>query len=484
MNREFLINLFFLISINVIIKPFYLFGIDLKVQNEVDNYGLYFALLNFSYIFQIFSDLGIQQYNNRNISQHDYLFDKYFPHLLFLKGGLSLLFLLFSLFAAFLIGYQIDDLYLLSFLLFNQIFITLIFFFRSNISGLQHYRLDSMLSVLDKLLMILICVPLLWGPWVKYFTIQSFIYAQTAAFATTALIAFALTRRYLKRKLKFKWNTVLLKAILKQSIPFSLVVLLMSIYTRVDAVMIERLLYDPITEKGIKEGNVYAAAYRLLDAINMICFLFAGLLLPMFSRMLKKKENVQTLWKLSASIMLVVTVGFSVAVCFNAEEIMRLLYDSYNESMVEVLVLLMVGFNSIGIIHIVGTLLTANGNLLQMNIVFVLGILVNIISNYFLILEYGAWGAAFSTIITQSFVALAELEIARRSFAVKLNYTFISRIILFVIGVLIINWGLDKLNLHWFICFALAGIGALVWAFVTKIVEPQRILSNFRSKTI
>lgn len=483
MNREFLLNLVFLISINLIIKPFYVFGIDLKVQNVVENYSLYFALLNFSYIFQIFSDLGIQQYNNRNIAQHDYLFDKYFPHILGLKGGLSIVFLGLSLGSALLLGYGLEELYLLIFLLLNQVFITFTFFFRSNISGLQHYRLDSILSVLDKLLMMLICVPLLWGPWVAFFQIEWFVYAQTAAFGLTALISFALTRRYLKGKLNLYWNRPLLSAILKQSIPFSLVVLLMNIYTRIDAVMIERLLHNSITKEGIEQGNIYAAAYRLLDAINMICFLFAGLLLPMFARMLKNKENIQALWKLSSSLMLVITVSFSVAVCFNAPEIMSLLYVNYNPSMAEVLILLMIGFNSIGIIHIVGTLLTANSNLMAMNVVFVVGIVINTCSNYFLILEYGAWGAAISTIMTQSFVALAELELARRAFSVSLNGVFLVQILAFILGVGLINWSLQALATPWFLSFVLAGLFSVIWALITKIIDVRSILGIIKTKT-
>jgi O-antigen/teichoic acid export membrane protein len=476
MNREFLLNLVFLISINLIIKPFYVFGIDLKVQNVVENYSLYFALLNFSFIFQIFSDLGIQQYNNRKIAQHDYLFDKYFPHILGLKGGLSIVFLVLSFSSALLLGYGREELYLLIFLLFNQIFITFTFFFRSNISGLQHYRLDSIISVLDKVLMMVICIPLLWGPWVDSFQIEWFVYAQTVAFGLTALIAFGLTRSYLNRKLVLSWNRPLLSAILKQSIPFSLVVLLMSIYTRIDAVMIERLLQNPITNENIKQGNIYVAAYRLLDAINMICFLFAGLLLPMFARMLKNKENIQPLWKLSSSLMLVITVSFSVAVCFNAPEIMSLLYINYTPSMAEVLILLMIGFNSIGIIHIVGTLLTANGNLMAMNIVFVVGIAINICSNYFLILEYGAWGAAISTLITQSFVALAELELARRTFSVNLNGRFLLQVLVFVLGVLGINLGLEALASPWFLSFVLAGVFSVLWALITKVIDVRGLV--------
>ena len=70
MNRDFLLNLAFLIGINLLVKPLYILGIDVTVQNVVgENYGLYFALLNFTYLMQIVGDLGIQQFNNRRIAQ-------------------------------------------------------------------------------------------------------------------------------------------------------------------------------------------------------------------------------------------------------------------------------------------------------------------------------------------------------------------------------------------------------------------------------
>jgi hypothetical protein len=64
MNREFLINTLFLVVINVIIKPFYIFGIDRAVQNRVGevNYGIYFALFSFTFLFQIINDFGIQNF--------------------------------------------------------------------------------------------------------------------------------------------------------------------------------------------------------------------------------------------------------------------------------------------------------------------------------------------------------------------------------------------------------------------------------------
>ncbi|MDC0230514.1 polysaccharide biosynthesis C-terminal domain-containing protein, partial [Aureispira] len=182
-------------------------------------------------------------------------------------------------------------------------------------------------------------------------------------------------------------------------------------------------------------------------------------------------------------VMIVITVSFSISFCFNAQEIMMFLYNDYSHSMTEVVVLLMIGFNAIGVIYIVGTLLTANGNLLQMNFVFSIGIIINISSNYFMILSFGAWGAAICTIITQAFVALAELELVRRHFKIEIKYWYIGRIILFGLGVCAINYGVEQIEIFWFIRFVLAGICCLIWAFLSKMLQIQRVLSMFRPIT-
>ena len=53
MQRKFLTNLLFLIFVNVLIKPFYIFGIDRTVQVTVGtaDYGLYAVLYNFSILY-------------------------------------------------------------------------------------------------------------------------------------------------------------------------------------------------------------------------------------------------------------------------------------------------------------------------------------------------------------------------------------------------------------------------------------------------
>ena len=279
MKREFLLNIVFLLTANLLIKPFYLFGIDRTVQNTVSEseYGLYFALFNFTFLFQIVNDFGIQNYNNRNIAQHRHLLVKYFPNLIVLKGLLSILYLALVLGIGWWAGYTLPHFSLLLFIAFNQILFSLVLYLRSNVSGLGRYRLDSLLSVTDRLLLILICSVLLWGNLVPGpFRIEWFVWAQTASLSMTALIAMSIVARRLPR-FRLRINPVFLRYLLRESAPYALSIFLMSAYYRLDGLMIEQLLPDGATEAGL-----YASAYRLYEAANMVGFLFAGLLLPLF----------------------------------------------------------------------------------------------------------------------------------------------------------------------------------------------------------
>ena len=130
MNREFFINIVFLVSINLLIKPFFIFGIDRTVQNTVgaEIYGIYFALLNFTYLMQIFNDFGINSFNSRNIARHNHLLDKYFPNILIAKGLLGIVYLVVTFSIAWFFGYGVYF-HLLVAIAINQLLVSSVAFF-------------------------------------------------------------------------------------------------------------------------------------------------------------------------------------------------------------------------------------------------------------------------------------------------------------------------------------------------------------------
>jgi len=290
MQKKFLKNLALLIFLNLLVKPFWIFGIDREVQNLVgpEEYGFYFAIINFSFLFFIFLDLGITNFNNRNIAQNNQLLNKHLAGIGTLKLLLGILYAIVIFAIGLMIGYEGRQLYLLAWVGFNQFMLSIILYLRSNLSGLLLFKTDSLISVLDRTLMIIICGFLLWSNYFGgYFSIEWFVYAQTIAYAITAFIALIAV---LKRsgKLKLNWNWLFFMMILKKSMPFALLILLMSFYNRIDPVLIERLLPGKL---GEVQSGIYAQAFRLLDAGQNVAFLFAVLLLPLFSKMLKENQS-------------------------------------------------------------------------------------------------------------------------------------------------------------------------------------------------
>ena len=65
--------------------------------------------------------------------------------------------------------------------------------------------------------------------------------------------------------------------------PYALLIFLMSVYYYSDVVMVERM-------RGNIEAANYAHGYRFFMAFNMLGYLFAGLLLPIFSKLIKKSK--------------------------------------------------------------------------------------------------------------------------------------------------------------------------------------------------
>ena len=72
MQRSFLLNFGLVLVLNLLVKPFYILGIDAGVQRAVGSaaYGTYAALLSLGFLLNIVLDLGMTNQNTRHIAQH------------------------------------------------------------------------------------------------------------------------------------------------------------------------------------------------------------------------------------------------------------------------------------------------------------------------------------------------------------------------------------------------------------------------------
>lgn len=110
------------------------------------------------------------------------------------------------------------------------------------------------------------------------------------------------------------------------------------------------------------------------------------------------------------------------------------MYNDAGEA-VKVLPILMFCFVAIASTYIFGTLLTANNNLKQLNVLALVGLCLNIILNYILIPQYQAYGSAIASLITQALIVLVQVIIVKKVFKFPFNFKFILSIIV-IVGVL------------------------------------------------
>jgi O-antigen/teichoic acid export membrane protein len=444
MNREFFTNILFLILVNVLIKPLYIFGIDRSVQNRVGEaeYGVYFTITSFTVMLYIINDLGIQNYNSREIARYRHLLDKYFSNILVLKTILAGVYLVIIFIISFLLGYDYALYPLIFYLALNQIFLQFLGYLRSNVAGLGFYKWSSLLTILDKVLLLIMGSILLWvKPFSDNFDLLWFVHAQNLTLFLTCSVAFILVFKQVKT-VKFRFNKPFLLVILRGSLPYALSVFLMGVYTRTDVVMLERFLPD-----GKIEAGIYASAYRLLDAVNVMGFLFSMLLWPMFSRLFKEGESVRPLLRLSFQVIMTGAVTFAVATGFHRAAIMHVLYTKATAYSGDVLGVLMMSFVAVSGMYIYSALLGANGRVRHMNILFGVAIVINIVLNILLISHYKALGAAISTLTTQFFVMFGLMFLSQKMLLLpektimeRGTALWISKLIGFILSVFLINF--------------------------------------------
>lgn len=479
---QFYSNLAFLVFVNLLVKPLYVFGIDRKVQvalAESDgggSYGLYFALFNFSYLFYMLLDLGLTDFNRRAVAREPERVGEFLPNFLVAKAMLGGLYLCLLFLGAWAVGYGPAAFQLLVPLAVMQLFLSLLLYFRSNLGGLLYFRLDGLFSVLDRLLMIGFGAALLWG---DLLTVGRFAWAQALAYGLSAVICgvavWALAK---KRRPKMPASTASapwkidrkhVAKVFRDSLPFALLALLMTLYGRTDSIFLERLLPEGT---GAREADVFARGFRLFEALQNFALIFGHLVTPLFVRLLEQKESPEPLVRQSFGLLWAFAATAAVASFFYQNQLYGLLYEGtgHGPQDARVLGLLLLSFANVAMVYIFGSLLGAANRLRVLNGIALSALLINVLLNIVLVPRYQALGAATSALCTQTLSGIAHVVAAVWLLRLRLGWGYWARIALFSAGTTGLFLAAAQMGGTWTLFFA-AGLGAGLLAVATKMID-------------
>jgi O-antigen/teichoic acid export membrane protein len=462
-----------MVFLNLLVKPFSIFGIDATVQNRVgaEEYGLYFTLLNVSFLFNILMDLGINNFTVKNIAQYPHIVSRYMGKLISFRLFLFLIYSTITLLLGAIIGYDSREFSLLYFLIINQFLVTLIAYFRSHFSGFLFFKTEAFISVLDRLLLIFLCGTILLST--SEFKIEWFIWIQTLCYGLTTIIAFLLLLKQIGMP-KFSWHWTFSKAIVKKSLPFALLILLMMIYTRSDSIILER-----IHPNGKHEAGIYAQGFRLLDAFFLFGMIFSNLLFPLFSKLFRNQKSILPLLRTGGNMLIGGSLLIVFFCYFNGEFIIKLIYDTNIKESLPSFQWLMLSFLGMCFSLVFGTLLTAHGSLRILIFYSALSILLNLSMNFFLIPSLGAEGAAISAFSTQTFIGVVQFIYCSRMFNFEFSVKRIYSYLLYVLSIVLIFYLFQSVNVNYYYLFIELLLGTIA-LFVFKMIHLKELREQFK----
>lgn len=465
-------------SVNLLIKPFWILGIDRGVQNAVgyEAYGVYYELFAFSMYLIALLDLGLNTYMSSNVARNPQTLRDNFTAVTTFKLSASAVYFGLTLSLGYLSGYNSYRLSLLLILGFNQVLSYFYTYFRSITAGLQMFKQDAILSIVDRSLMIIICGLLLWAG-IGEMSIERFIYAQTFSYLIAAGVALWVIRHHLSN-LNWKPNLAKLTEVVKEMAPYTLLTLLMTLYTRLDATMLRTWAIE-----GDKQVGIYASAYRLLEAGNMMAALVAMLLLPIFSKMLAEKQSISPLVQFSTGLMVVPAFAFCVVAFFWQFPLIQLLNYQSNAYAGNVFGLVMLCFFPLSIMYVYGTLLTANRSLKTLNLFAIIALVGNIGLNYLLIPKYQALGAAISALITHGFIGITNFIWGIKIVQIRFDPSFLLKLASSLLLTFVVAFALNASQLPWIAGAICTGLCAVSCLFFLKIIRFSDIFLLLKQRS-
>lgn len=196
--------------------------------------------------------------------------------------------------------------------------------------------------------------------------------------------------------------------LLRRTFPFGLQESLAQLVFRLGAILLALLA----TSAAV---GAYAAGFRLLEAVLFLVYALAFAVLPMYSTLeIDGTPSLRDALNLSLRAGVLVAMPIAVALTLFAEPIVELLYGlpEYRDT---VAVLPWIGFAIVALAlgHLAGTLVLVRRSGRLTVVLTGAALALNVALNVVLIPVAGAEGAAAATLVTESFVAVVALFLAR-----------------------------------------------------------------------
>lgn len=357
------------------------------------NYGIFTFALAFAFIFEIFTDLGVSDFSQREVARDKKLAVPYFGNLLLWKSLLSM-----GVFIALVLTINLLKsspetrlaVYLLGFAgILRSFKVTCRSFFRA----FERFDLDCLTAYIERctLLATGIVVLILGGGLISF----------ALVFVVVRVFDLVLTFGILNWKVVKiipKFNFAFLRQLQIKALPFGLFSVIVVLYSYADTVMLSFMRTDV-------EVGWYNGAYKIYEGLIVFPWIICAVLYPRLSQLFVSTKNTHFLLS-SRAVKYMFIISFPILICgiMLSKNIVNILFGQEFQNSVVVLQILLAGIVFLFQIQLFQTILNSIDKQKVVMYVGVTGLIVNILLNLLLIPRYGVKGAAVTTVASELMV--------------------------------------------------------------------------------
>jgi len=370
-----LLNLFVLIAVIRYLGP--------------DEFGLYSYAISFYGLFVAFVSLGMESISIRELVKHPEKRDEILGSVFYsqLVGASITIFLI-----ALILVVTSAELYtsililIISISSFFQTFNVIDYYFRSKVKAKYSVYilfLSVLLVSIIKFILVIIGAPLIY-----------FVFAYVLEFVFNSIGYIIIYHLQKLKIINWKFDKKLALSLLKDSYPLILSGVVVSIYMKVDQVIIKNML-------DAKQVGYYAAAVRLSESWYFIPVAISNALFPAIvnAKSISKAVYLTRLQKLY-DVLAWIAIGISIPVSFLSVEIIQVLYGSKYLASAPILTIYIWAGTAV-FLGVASSQYLVTENLTKISLMRTsIGMIANVILNIILIPLYGIIGSAVATLIS------------------------------------------------------------------------------------
>ncbi len=433
-----------------------------------EGFGDYSTVLAFFAFFGSAADLGLYSITAREISRPEADEKKIISNALALRLTSSLLVFLIAPLLVYFLPYshdvKIGILIAAASFVFSTTYMVLNGVFQKNLA-MDKVASAEVLGKLLQITIIILAVKLNLG-------FIAIIFSVLASMILNFVIIVFLARKYVSLSLQFDfayWKKFLIEAA-----PLGFSSLVIFIYFKIDTILLSIL-------KTASEVGIYNAAYKVLENITFFPAMIIGLIFPLLSRYIfTDKEEFSRIANETLKVFLILLVPLVVGTTFLADGVIHLIGGDAFAASAGILRILIFALVFIFFGNLFNSILIAGNHQKKLILPLVFCAIFNISSNLLFIPIFSYTAAAFTSVATEFFVALAGFYLVSKYTHFKPRATYLPKILF---AGLAMGFFLYFFSSASFLLLALGSTGVyLLFLWLTKTITVAEISSIVATK--